>query len=231
MNSSKLYKHHRFPPEIIQYAVWLYHRFNLSHRDIEDLLAQRGINVSYEAIRLWCNKFGSKYAQRLRRKHQGYGDTFFIDEVFVKIQGKQHYLWRAVDQDGEIVDVFLQKRRDGKAAKRFFKRLLKKHQGEPRKIVTDKLRSYGVAHRELIPETIHDTSHYANNRAELSHEPTRVRERGMRKFKSMEQAQRFLGAHAAVYNLFNLARHLVSAENYRFFRARAFSSWGKAVAI
>jgi putative transposase len=231
MTQSKLYKRHRFPAEIIQYAVWLYHRFNLSHRDIEDLMSHRGIEVSYEAIRLWCNKFGPKYAQRLRRKHQGYGDTFFIDEVFVKIQGKRHYLWRALDQDGEVVDVFLQHRRDGKAAKRFFKRLIKKYQGEPRKIVTDKLRSYGVAHRELIPETIHDTSQYANNRCELSHEPTRVRERGMRKFKSMEQAQRFLNAHAAVCNLFNLGRHLVSAENYRFFRQRAFSSWEKAVAI
>jgi putative transposase len=140
-------------------------------------------------------------------------------------------LWRAVAQDGEVVDVFLQKRRDGKAAKHFFKRLLKKHQGEPRKIVTDKLRSYNVAHRELIPETIHDTSQYANNRAELSHEPTRVRERCMRKFNPMHQAQRFLSAHAAVHNLFNLGRHLISAENYRYFRARAFSSWGKAVAI
>ena len=122
MNQLKTYKRHRFPPEIIQYAVWVYHRFSLSHRDIEDLLAQRAIEVSYDAIRLWCNKFGPKYAQRLMRKHQGYGDTFFIDEVFVKIQGVRHYLWRAVDQDGEVVDVFLQKRRDGKAAKRFFKR-------------------------------------------------------------------------------------------------------------
>ena len=187
--------------------------------------------MSYEAIRLWCNKFGSKYAQRLRRNHQGYGDTFFIDEVFVKIQGKKHYLWRAVDQDGEVVDVFLQKRRDARAAKRFFRRLLRTHQGEPRKIVTDKLRSYGVAHRELIPDTIHDTSQYANNRAELSHQPTRVRERGMRRFKSVKQAQRFLSTQAAVYNLFNLDRHLVSAENYRFFRLRAFASWEKAVAI
>jgi len=230
MTQSKMYKRHRFPPEIIQYAVWLYHRFNLSHRDIKDLLSQRGIQVSYEANRLWCNKFGSKYAQRLRRKHQGYGDTFFIDEVFVKIQGHRHYLWRAVDQDGEVVDVFLQKRRDGKAAKRFFKRLLKNHKGEPRRIVTDKLGSYRVAHRELIPEAIHDTTQYANNRAELSHELTRVRERGMRKFKSMEQAQRFLNAHAAVYNLFDLGRHLVSAENYRLFRQRAFATWEKAVA-
>jgi putative transposase len=136
-----------------------------------------------------------------------------------------------VDQDGEVVDVYLQKRRDGKAAKRFFKRLLRKHKGEPRKIVTDKLRSYGVAHRELIPETIHDTSQYANNRCELSHEPTRVRERGMRKFKSIHQAQRFLGAHAAGYNLLNLGRHLKSAENYRYFRLRAFASWESAVAI
>ncbi len=231
MNRSKMYKHHRFPSAIIQHAVWLYHRFNLSHRDIEDLLAKRGIAVSYEAIRLWCNNFGPRFARNLRRKHQGFGDTFFIDEVFVKIQGKQHFLWRAVDQDGEVVDVFLQRRRDGKAAKRFFKRLLRVHKGEPRKIVTDKLRSYGVAHRELIPETIHDTTQYANNRAELSHEPTRVRERGMRKFKSIEQAQRFLGAHAAVYNLFNLGRHLVSAKNYRYFRLRAFASWEKAVAV
>ncbi len=202
----------------------------MSHRDVEDLLAERGITVSYEAIRLWCNKFGLKYVRRLKKKHQGYGDTFFIDEVFVKIDGKQHYLWRAVEQDGEIVDVFLQRRRDGKAAKRFFKRLLKSHQMEPRRIVTDKLRSYGVAHRELIPDTIHDTSHYANNRAEHSHQPTRVRERGMRRFKSMKQAQRFLTVHAAVYNLFNLGRHLVSAKNYRFFRLRAFASWNYAAA-
>ena len=223
------YKRHRFPSDVISYAVWLYYRFNLSHRDVEDLLAERGISVSYETIRLWCIKFGPKFATRLKRKHRGYGDTFFIDEVFVKIDGKQHYLWRAVDQDGEIVDVFLEKRRDGAAAKRFFKRLLKKHQDEPRKIVTDKLRSYGVAHRELIPDTIHDTSQYANNRAELSHQPTRVRERGMRRFKSVGQAQQFLGVHSAVYNLFNLGRHLISASHYRSIRLRAFASWNCAV--
>jgi putative transposase len=241
MSNTNIYKRYRFPSEIIQYTVWLYYRFNLSHRDIEDLLAERGINVSYEAIRLWCNRFGPKYAARLKKKHRGYGDTFFIDEVFIKIDGKQHYLWRAVDQEslpherseccgyGEIVDVFLQKRRDGVAAKRFFKRLLKKHHDEPRKIVTDKLRSYGVAHRELIPDTIHDTSQYANNRAELSHQPTRVRERGMRRFKSIVQAQRFLGVHSAVYNLFNLGRHLISAGHYRLFRMRAFASWKSVV--
>jgi putative transposase len=165
----------------------------------------------------------------LKRKHRGYGDTFYIDEVFVKINGKQHYLWRAVDQDGEVVDVFLQARRDGAAAKRFFKRLLRSHRGEPRKIVTDKLRSYGVAHRELMPDVIHDSLQYANNRAEQSHEPTRVRERGMRKFKSVRQAQRFLGAHAAVSNLFNLGRHKVGAQNYRDLRKSAFGEWSRAV--
>jgi putative transposase len=231
MNKSTMYKRYRFPPDVIQYAVWLYFRFNLSHRDIEDLLAQRGIIVTHESIRLWCNKFGSKFAARLRKRHQGYGDTFFIDEVFLKIKGEQHYLWRAVDQDGEVVDVFLQKKRDGKAAKRFFKRLLKKHKGEPRKIVTDNLRSYGVAHRKLIPESIHDTEKYANNRAELSHQPTRVRERVMRRFKSVKQAQRFLSTHTAVYNLFNLGRHMISAETYRYFRLRSLASWKSAAMV
>jgi putative transposase len=234
------YKRHRFPPDIISYAVWLYFRFNLSHRRdagplIEDLLAERGITVSREAIRLWCVKFGAIYTRRLKRKHRGFGDTFFIDEVFVRINGKQHYLWRAVDQDGEVVDVFLQAKRDGAAAKRFFKRLLRSHQGEPRKIVTDKLRSYGVAHRELIPEAIHSTEQYEHSRAEQSHEATRVRERGMRwsdisEFKSVKQAQRFLGTHAVVSNLFNLGRHLVRAQHYRNLRASAFADWSRAVA-
>ncbi len=224
------YKRHRFPPDIISYAVWLYYRFNLSHRDIEDLFAERGITVSHESIRLWCIKFGATYSRRLKRRHQGYGDTFYIDEVCVKINGELNYLWRAVDQDGEVVDVFLQARRDGAAAKRFFKRLLRSHCGEPRKIVTDKLRSYGVAHREVIPEAIHVTDQYANNRAEQSHEPTRVRERGMRRFKSAGQAQRFVSTHAAVSNLFNLGRHLVSAGHYRNLRTDAFGDWAAAVA-
>ncbi len=158
--------------------------------------------VTHESILL----FGPRYAKKLKRQHQGYGDTFFLDEVYVKIQGKQLYLWRAIDQDGEVVDIMLQARRDGKAARRFFKRFLNNCRNEPRKIVTDKLRSYGVVHRELVPDAIHDTSQYANNRAELSHQPTRVRERGIRRFKSMGQVQRFLEAHAAVSNLFNLGR-------------------------
>ena len=225
-----IYKRHRFPPDIISYTVWHYYRFNLSHRDIEDLLADRSTTVSRETIRLRCIKFGAPYARRVKRKHQGCGDIFFIDEVWVKINGKQHYLLRAVDLDGEVVDVYLQARRDGAAAKRFFKRLMRSHGSEPRKIVTDKLRSYGVAHRALIPKSIHVTDQYANNRAEQSHEPTRVRERGMRKFKSLRQAQRFLGAHAAVSNLFNLGRHLVSAQHYRDLRISEFAEWERAVA-
>jgi putative transposase len=166
----------------------------------------------------------------LKRKHRGYGDTFYIDEVFVKINGKKDYLWRAVDQDGEFVDAYLQAKRDGAAAKRFFKRLLRSHGDEPRKIATDKLRSYGVAHRELIPESIHSTKQYENNPAEQSHEATRVRERGMRRFKSSGQAERFVTSHAAVSNLFNMGGHLIRAEHHRNLRVSAFSEWGKAVA-
>ena len=160
--------------------------------------------MSYESVRLWCNKFGPEFSKRLRRNHPGFGDTVFIDEVFVTITGRRHYLWRAVDQDGDVIDVYLQTRRDAKAAKRFFRRLLRSFGKKPWKIGTDRLRSYGVAHRELMPATIHDTDHYANNRAELSHQPTRVRERGMRGFSSPEQAQRFLSMQSStVFSIYN----------------------------
>ena len=170
-----MYKRHRFPPEIIQHAVWLYSRFNLSTRDVEDLLAGRGISVSDETIRTWCQKFGPKYARRLRRRHPGFGDTFFVDEVFVRIGGIQHYLWRAIDQDGEVIDVYLTEKRDGSAAKRFFRRILNAAKQEPRRVVSDKLASYNVAHRDLAPNAIRDTSRYANNRFERSHQETRSR--------------------------------------------------------
>jgi putative transposase len=160
--------------------------------------------------------------------HQGFGDTFFFDEVFVRIGDKQQYLWRAVDQDGEVVDVFMQTRRDGKAAIRFFKRLLKAENEETRKIVTDKLRSYGVAHRGILPAVIHDANQYANSGVELSHQSARVRERGMRRFKSSHQAQRFLSVHATVHNLFDLGRHLMSAKNYGTLRQRSFTVWNYA---
>ncbi len=225
-----LYERHRFPPSVIRYAVWLYYRFNLSIRDVEDLLAERNVTVSYESIRVWINKFGPRFARRLRRRHPGFGDTYFLDEVFVKIGGKQRYLWRAVDQDGEVVDVYLQERRDAKAAKRFFQRMLQSG-GVPREIITDKLRSYGVAHRSLIPETEHNTEQYANNGAELSHQPTRVRERGMGRFKSIKQAQRFLESHAAVYNLFNLHRYSLCRQFFRLFRLRFFVTWDVVTAV
>ena len=160
-----IYKRHRFPPDIISYVVWLYHRFNLSHRDIEDLLAQRGVTVSHESSRLWCIKFGPEFAKWLWRKHRGFGDTFYVDEVFVKIRGEQHYLWRALDQEGDVVEVLLQDRRDAKAAKRFFRRVIRCHGDTPRKIVTDKLGSYRVAHRDLTPYSYHVSDRYANNRA------------------------------------------------------------------
>ena len=225
------YRRHRFAPEIIQHAVWLYYRFNLNHRDIEDILARRGVLVSHESIRLWCNRFGLHCAEQLRRGHRGYGDTVFMDEVFVRIGDRQRYLWRAVDQDGEVIDVLLQERRDAASAKRFCKHLLARLGAEPRTIVTDKLGSYALARRELLPGAAHDTRQYANNRAELSHQATRVRERGMRRFKSMFQAQRFVFVHAAVSNLFNLGRHLVAAGHYRTLRRSAFASWDGAVAI
>jgi putative transposase len=219
------YRGYRFPPEIISHAVWLYHRFSLSFRDVEDLLAERGILVSYETIRQWCRKFGPEYARRLKRRQGRLGDTWHLDELFVNIRGQQHYLWRAVDQDGDVIDILVQPRRDRRAAERFFRKLLKGQGREPRRLVTDRLRSYAAAQRTVMPSVAHDTSQYANNRAEVSHEPTRQRERGMRKFKSVAQAQRFLSVHGITQNLFRVGRHLLRAANYRILRTRAFVVW------
>ena len=169
------YHRHRFPPEIIQHTVWLYHQFSLSFRDIEDLLAERGIQVPYETIRHWCIKFGPKYASRLRKRSCGYSDTCYPDEVFVRIDGQQRYLYRAVDQDGDVIDILVQKKRDACAAKTFFRRLVKRHGGTPRVLVTDKLRSYPLAVKDVLPDSIHVTEQYANNRAERSHQSTRRR--------------------------------------------------------
>ena len=160
----------------------------------------------------------------------GFGDRFYVDEVFVKISGKQHSLWCALDQDDDVVDVFLQDRRDARAAKRFFRRLMRRHGKKPWKIVADKQGSYRVAHRELVPDSYRVTDRYSNNRAERSHEETRIRERSMRRFKSAVQAQRFLGVHSAIYNLFNMGRQLVRANHYRELRHRAFASWTPAAA-
>ena len=224
------YMRHRFPPAIISHAVWLYYRFNLSFRDVEDLLAERGVNVTYETIRQWSMKFGSQYARRLKRRQGRVGDTWYLDEVFITINGERHYLWRAVDQDGDVIDILVQARRDGRAAKRFFRKILKSQRDKPFRLVTDKLGSYRVAHRTIMPSVTHDTSRYANNRAEVSHQPTRQRERQMRHFKSPDQAQRFLNVHGVIQNLFRLCRHRLRAGHHRMLRARSFSTWAAVTA-
>jgi putative transposase len=175
--STSRYTNHRFPAEIISHAVWLYFRFCLSDRDVEALLFARGVIVTYEAIRKWCQKFGQAYAHQRRRRHPQRGDKWYLDEVFLTIHGERHYLWRAVDQDGHVLDILVQRRRHKQAAKTFFRKLLKGCQYVPRGIVTDKLKRYGAAVREALPSVEHRQHRYWNNRAENSHQPTRLRER------------------------------------------------------
>jgi putative transposase len=223
------YQRHRFPSEIISHAVWLYHRFCLSFREVEELLAKHGVTVTYETIRQWCQKFGSDYARKLKKQQGRLGDTWHIDKVFVTIQGQREYLWRAVDQDGDVIDILVRRRRNQQAAERFFRRLLQAQGCQPRRLVTDKLRSYDAAHRTMMPTVNHLNHIYANNRAEVSHEPTRQRERHMRGFSSSTQAQRFLTLHGLTQNLFRLGRHPIQAINYRILRARAFQVWQDVV--
>jgi len=225
------YSGYRYPVEIIIHAVWLYFRFTLSYRDVEEILAARGIVVSYEAVRQWCLKFGQQYANKLRRRRGNLGDTWFLDEVFININGVRHYLWRAVDQDGDVLDILVQKHRDKHAAKRFFRKLLKGMHYSPRVIVTDKLRSYGAAKREIMPGVVHRQGKWENNRAEISHQPTRQQERQMRRFKSPCHAQRFLSAHGPINNLFRVGRHHLKAEHYRLFRDRAFDVWSEVTCV
>jgi putative transposase len=209
----------------IAHAVWLYHVFSLSLRDVELLLAERGVIVSYESVRRWCLKFGRNFADKLRRRRPQPGDTWHLDEVFLRINGERHYLWRAVDQHGVVLDILVQDRRNAVAAKRFFKRLLRGLRYKPRRLITDGLRSYGVAKRQILPEVRHQQSRYLNNRAENSHRPTRRRERQMQRFKSSDQAQRFLSAHGVIYGHFRPRRHLMAATDYRRCRAKAFRIW------
>ena len=225
------YHGHRFPAEVIHHATWLYHVFSLSLRDIELILAERGVVVSHESIRRWCLRFGADFAARLRKRRPRPGDTWHMDEVYLRINGVLHYLWRAVDQHGVVLDILVQGRRNATAAKRFFKRLLAGLKFKPRRIVTDGLRSYGVARREVLPSARHRTSRYLNNRAENSHRPTRRRERQMQRFKSPGQAQRFLSAHAMIYGHFRPRRHLMSADQYRRARAKAFRIWRQETCV
>ena len=220
------YPRHRFPAEIISHAVWLYHVFSLSLRVVELILAERGVLVTHESIRL-----SAEFAGRLQRRRPRPGDTWHLDEVFIRIRGVQHYLWRAVDQHGVVLDILVQERRNGTAAKRFFKHLLGGLGYKPRRLVTDGLRSYGVAQRAIMPEVRHRTSRYLNNRAENSHRPTRRRERQMQRFKSDGQAQRFLSAHAMIYGHFRPRRHLMAAAAYRRTRARAFRVWRQEICV
>ncbi len=219
------YGGHRFPTEVISQAVWLYFRFPLSLRMVEDMLAARGIAVSHETVRQWALKFGQEFANQIRRRLPRAGDKWYLDEVVIKIAGVKHWLWRAVDQTGMVLDVLVQSRRDKQAAKRLLRKLLKRQCCAPRVMVTDKLPSYGAAKQEAMPGVEHRQHKGLSNRAENSHQPMRRRERQMKRFKSARQAQRFLSAHEQIANLFHLRRDHVTANEHRAARLHAFEVW------
>jgi putative transposase len=225
------YAGYRFPAEIISHAVWLYFRFPLSLRMVDELLAARGIMVSHETVRQWALKFGQAFANQIRRGLPRAGDKWHLDEVVVKVAGVTHWLWRAVDQTGMVLDVLVQSRRDKEAAKRLLRKLLKRQCRAPRVMITDKLASYGAARREVMPSVEHRKHKGLNNRAENSHQPTRHRERQMKRFKSAGQAQRFLSAHDGINNLFHLRRHQVPATQYRAARTQAFQMWAEITGV
>jgi transposase-like protein len=225
------YRRHRFPVEIIQHAIWLYLRSTLSYRDVEELLAERGLDVSYETVRRWVLKFGPLIARRLRRGRPRPSAQWHLDEMVVRIAGKRMYLWRAVDHEGEVLDMLVQRRRDTQAALRLMRKLLKKQGFAPKLLVTDKLGSYGSAFRQLRLTCPHDRGLRRNNRAENSHQVVRRRERKMQRFKSARSAQRFLSMHVAVHNTFNHQRHLVTRSTLRIFRAEAANRWQDAVGV
>ena len=214
----------RFPRDIISYAVWAYHRFALSCADVEDLLAERGVIVSRETVRNWVTRFGSFFAACIKRDRPRPADKWHLDEVVVQIGGETFWLWRAVDANGDALDILVQKRRNAKAAMRFFKRLLASY-GEPRVVVTDKLRSYIKPIRTQAPKADHRAHKGLNNRAEGSHRPTRKREKIMGRFKSPRQAQRFLAAHDQINVIFHPRRYRLNANSYRHARADAFRLW------
>ncbi|MCX5505726.1 IS6 family transposase (plasmid) [Streptomyces sp. NBC_00053] len=224
-SASPSYKGHRYPVEIIAHCVWLYFRFPLSFREVEELMLERGVLVSHETVRRWCTKFGQVYANGLRRRRVQPGDKWHLDEVFVKINGELKHLWRAVDADGNVLDILVQGRRDKAAARRFFRKLLKKTWSVPRVIVTDKLRSYGAAHREIMPSVEHRAHKGLNNRAENSHQPTRQRERVMKGFRSVGGAQRFLAAFSGISPHFRPRRHLMTATEYHTEMTTRFAIW------
>ena len=219
------YARFQFPPTVIQHAVWLYLRFNLSLRDVEDLLAERGLDVSYETVRRWVARFGTAYAKRLRERRPRPDDRWHLDEMFVSIGGRRMYLWRAVDAEGEVLGILVQPRRDKRAAMKLLRRLLKRQGAVPSTVTTDKLGSYRAALRDLGLANRQVTGGRSNNRAENSHQPVRRRERCWIGFKDPGTTQRFLYAHAAVYNAFNLQRHLISRYHMKLHRAAALAQW------
>jgi putative transposase len=221
---------HQFPPAIIRHAVWLYLRFTLSYRDVEDLLAERGLDVSYETVRRWVLKFGPVFARELRRRRPWPSSRWHLDEMAVIIGGRQFWLWRAVDDEGEVLDLLVQRRRDKAAAVKLMRKLLKKQGFAPEVLVTDKLRSYAAAKSEMRLCARHEQGLRKNNRAENSHLPVRRRGRKMQPFKSPGSAQRFLSVHAAVHNTFNVQRHLTSRRTLRILRDEAFQTWRAATA-
>jgi putative transposase len=229
--SANRYKNHRFPVEIISHGVWLYVRFCLSDRDVEELLFVRGIIVTYETIRKWCRKFGQQYANQLRRWRPRPGDTWHLDEVCLTINGARHYLWRAVDQEGNGLDILVQRQRAKKAAKTFFRQLLKGYRYIPRVIITDKLKSYGAAKREILPGMEHRQHRCLNNRAEHSHQPARQRERRMQGFKSPGHAQGFLAAYGPIAQHFRPRRHLLPASVYRQEMRQRFHTWQELTSL
>ncbi|GAC1518523.1 MAG: IS6 family transposase [Herpetosiphon sp.] len=225
------YKRHRYPAEIIAHTVWLYFRFSLSFRDVEELMAARGVILSYETVRRWTLKFGQQYANELRRRRPQAGDKWHLDEVFLTIQGKTAYLWRAVDQHGTVLDILVPSRRNKAAAKKFFRKLLKGCTYVPRVLITDKLASYGAAKREVLPSVEHRQHRRLHNRAENSHQPTRQRERTMRRFKSPGHAQRFLSAHGPIREHFCPRRHRLGAHAYQEERKRRFLIWNQVARV
>ncbi|MBF9235377.1 IS6 family transposase [Microvirga alba] len=225
------YKRHRFPPQIIAHAVWLYFRFPLSLRLVEEMLLKRGIVVSYETVRRWAMKFGPSHARRLRRKTPSPRDIWHLDEVVISIAGQQHWLWRAVDQDGYVLDEIVQTRRDTKAAKRLLKRLLKRQGCPPRRMITDKLGSYAAARRQIMPRIEHRSHKGLNNRAENSHLPLGKRERMMQGFRSVGGLQRFTSVFSAVRNLFVLPHSSQSALATHLHRLQAMAAWKAAAGV
>jgi putative transposase len=225
------YAGYRFPADVISHAVWLYFRFPLSLRNVDEILAARGVVVSHETVRQWALKFGQGFANQIRRRLPRAGDKWHMDEVVVKMAGVKHWLWRAVDQDGTVLDILVQSRRDKQAAKRLLRKLLKKQCRTPRAMITDKLASYGAAKREIMPGIEHRKHKGLNNRAENSHQPTRRRERQMKRFKSAGQAQRFLSAHDGINNLFPRCRHRLPTTQYRAARTQAFRTWAEVTGV